>query len=197
MFELVVVICLIVLLYMIAEDRLNELPAAAERAGFYGVLAQVKTGMNIEMMSRISRGAAPGARELEGANPMDFLLEVPGRYRGEVESVDDPALRRASWYYDRSREELVYLVGEESIQDVTLTVAGVEVNAGVIRFRVVSAYGRENSDSLLAQAGERQGGLQALRDREVSGSWQGLLLLPVYPFEWEQRAETPVDISTG
>jgi type II secretory pathway pseudopilin PulG len=187
LFEVVVVVCLIVLLYLIAQQRLNEMPAAAERASFYGVLAQLKTGMNLAMLAAVSRGGLQQARGMEGANPMDLLLETPGNYRGELDVLQNPGnLRRASWYFERSSRNLVYLVGSASIEDVQVTVGGMSLNPGEVRFRVASAYGAENERALLAsESGERGG--------QASG-WQGLLLVPVYAFEWERRAGQPVDL---
>lgn len=181
---MVVVTCLIVMLYMVAEERLNELPAAAERASFQAVLAQLKAGVNLEMLASLSAGNFNRIAAMEGANPMDFLLETPGNYMGELDGrADHSTLRRSSWYYDRSAGELVYLVGDASVQDVQVVVGGTVVYPGELRLRITSASGNENNRSL--QGGGGQGA--------AGGSWQGLLLVPVYPFEWQARPVLPVE----
>ena len=172
---MVVVICSIVILYMVAEQRLNELPAAAERANFYAILEQVKTGMNLEMITRVASRDFSGINELVGTNPMQFLLDTPRNYRGEQEEVTDMNTTRRSWYFETSTGQLVYVVGGPSIEDVWVTIAGIPVNLGQIRFRLENVFEEEG----------RAGG---------KSSWQGLQLRPVRPYEWERRQETPVDL---
>ncbi|MFO7765732.1 MAG: hypothetical protein R6V33_04810, partial [Pelovirga sp.] len=49
--------------------------------------------------------------ELEGwtgGNPMVLLVEPPENYRGVIEQVD-LALKKGSWYFDKSRGILIYL----------------------------------------------------------------------------------------
>lgn len=181
LFEMVVVICSIVILYMVAEQRLNELPAAAERANFYAILEQIKTGMNFEMITHIANRDFRGLENLVGANPMDFMLDPPRNYRGEMDLVTDRNSTRRSWYFETSTGELVYVVGGNSIEDVEVTVATVPVNLGQIRFRIENVV-----DSRQEEAGSAS---------PVSrNAWQGLLLQPVRPYEWARRQETPIDL---
>ena len=175
LFEMVVVICSIVILYMVAEQRLNELPAAAERANFYAILEQVKTGMNLEMITRLSSRDTKGLSELAGTNPMQFLLDPPRNYRGELDEVTDRNSTRRSWYFETSTGELVYVVGGPSIEDVWVTIATIPVNLGQIRFRLENVF----EDTGPGNKGSR---------------WQALQLLPVRPYEWDRQQETPVEI---
>ena len=181
---MVVVICSIVILYMVAEQRLNELPAAAERANFYALLEQIKTGINFEMITHVASGNFSGLTQLEGANPMNFLLDKPRNYRGELELVTDRNTTRRSWYYETSTGELVYVVGGPSIEDVFVTIAGIPVNLGQIRFRMVNVIDGHVTGNDAGSAGN-------LPDRS---RWQGLQLVPVREFEWERREEVPVEI---
>ncbi|MDY6983375.1 MAG: hypothetical protein SV422_09815 [Pseudomonadota bacterium] len=165
LFEMVVTICSIVILYMVAEQRLNDLPAAAERANFHAVLQQIKAGVNFEMIKRLAEGRSDQMRQLEGTNPMNFLIETPSNYGGELVSVTDAVRRRNAWYYETSTGQLVYVVGGSSIDDVQVVVAGVPVRLGQIRFRITNVYGN--------------GG----------GDFQGLVLTPVNPYNWVRRLE--------
>ena len=177
---MVVVICSIVILYMVAEQRMNELPAAAERANFYALLEQVKTGINFEMITHVASGNYNGLNNLEGANPMDFLLDQPRNYRGELDQVTDRNTTRRSWYFETSTGELVYVVGGPSIADVFVTIGGIPVNLGQLRFKLVNVYEETDTGSAPGQIGRSR--------------WQGLQLVPTRQFEWERRAETPVEI---
>lgn len=180
LFEMVVVICSIVILYMVAEQRLNSLPAAAERASYFAVLDQIKIGVNFEMYTNIARGDIQKAMSLAGSNPMDLLLEAPRNYLGELNLVTDTNVdRRGSWYFESSTGELVYVVGGASIDDVWVTYGNTEVNFGQIRMKIENVYREIESDD------ERSGG---------NGKWEAVLLQPVRPFRWEQQPEEPVQI---
>lgn len=171
---MVVVICSIVILYMVAEERLNQIPAAAERANFYAVLEQIKTGVNFEMVNKLASGNALAIRSLEGTNPMKFLIEAPSNYRGELNLVTDAVDKRNSWYFETSTGELVYVVGGASIRDVVVTLSGVPVNLGQIRLKLENQFDEANA------AGERK--------------WQALTLAAVHEFTWERRPEQPIPV---
>jgi hypothetical protein len=176
LFEIVVSICAIVILYMVAEQRLNDLPAAAERASFHAVLEQIKTGVKMEMISRIAGGRLHEVQMLEGTNPMNFLLETPSNYGGELVTVTDAVRRRNAWYFETSTGQLVYVVGGSSIDDVVVSVAGVPVRMGQIRLRLASAYGSA-------------GGAPVAISVNAGGNWEGLMLVPVNEYAWDRRAE--------
>ncbi len=184
LFEMVVTICVIVIVYMVAVQRLNEIPAAAERAGFYGMLSQIRAAVQLEMVSKLTAGRQHELLQLEGANPMNFFLEQPGNYQGELEEVTDRNVERANWYFETSTGQLVYVVGGRSITDVHVTIGGIPVNYGQIRWRLTNVYANDSGAN--PGAAEDEG-----RNR---GSWQGLVLQEVYPFEWDRRPETPVNI---
>ena len=187
---MVVVICSIVILYMVAEERLNELPGAAERANFYAVMEQIKTGVSFEMVNKLAAGQAGEIRSLEGTNPMKFLIEAPNNYEGELARVTDAVERRNAWYFESTTGELVYVVGGASIEDVLVTIAGVSVNLGQIRFKLTNVYDEEEASSLSASSVPR--GLS--RDSGAK-KWQALLLQPVNEFVWERRPEQPIPLN--
>jgi hypothetical protein len=191
LFEMVVAICSIVILYMVAEERLNQLPGAAERANFYGVLQQVKAGVNFEMVSLLASGRTGEIRELEGRNPMDFLIEGPSNYRGELDVVTDAVERRNAWYFETSTGELVFVVGGASIDGVKVIVAGVPVSLGQIRFKLTNIYSDAEESGESAQR-RRTGGL---RGERVEGKWQALILAPVREFTWDRGPEEPIPVT--
>jgi hypothetical protein len=191
LFEMVVVICSIVILYMVAEQRLNQLPAAAERANFYAVLEQMKTGVNFEMVTRLASGRRDDIRSLEGSNPIDFLIEAPSNYRGELEHVTDTVEKRNSWYFETATGELVYVVGGSSIDDVKVTVGGVPVSLGQIRLKLTNVYDAPREPSDTSGSGRRD------RDSNEQGSWQALQLLPVRPYTWDRSPEQPIPVGGG
>lgn len=187
---MVVSIIVIVILYMVAEQRLNQLPAAAERANFYGVLEQIKTGVNFEMVNRLASGRHGEIRELEGSNPMLFLIEAPSNYRGELALVTDAVERRNAWYFESSTGELVYVVGGASIPDVWVTIGGTPVNLGQIRLKLANYYSNANDPVNASQAP-----VSGRAPEHAGGNWEGLVLAPVYNYTWERRPEQPVELN--
>lgn len=192
LFEMVVVICSIVILYMVAEQRLNELPGAAERANFHAVLEQIKTGVNFEMVTRLAAGRGGEIQGLEGSNPIDFLIEAPSNYRGELERVTDDVELRNSWYFETSTGELVYVVGGASIDDVKVIIGGIPVNLGQIRLKLTNLYDPvEGEDDATSGSGRQD------QNTRGTGNWQALILLPVREFTWERRPEQPIPVGEG
>jgi len=188
---MVVVICSIVILYMVAEERLNQLPAAAERANFYAVLEQMKTGVNFEMVTRLASGRGDEIRALEGSNPINFLIEAPSNYRGEMEQVTDAVEKRNSWYFETTSGELVYVVGGSSIEDVRVVTGGVPVNLGQIRLKLTNVYDQIRESSPAPGSAPRGQGTKG------SGNWQALMLLPVREYSWERSPEQPIPVGGG
>ncbi len=187
LFEMVVVICSIVILYMVAEERLNDLPAAAERANFYAVLEQIKTGVNFEMVTKLAAGRRSEIMDMEGANPMGYLIEAPSNYQGELAQVTDAVERRNAWYFETATGELVYVVGGSSIDDVLVTVAGAPVKFGQIRFKIRNVYSGE---------AERDDGSAGEEQHETEErTWEGLLLSPVREYTWERGPQGPVPLN--
>lgn len=191
LFEMVVVICAIVILYMVAEERLNELPGAAERANFYAVMEQIKTGVSFEMVNKLAAGGTGEIRALEGTNPMKLLIEGPSNYEGELARVTDAVERRNAWYFETDTGELVYVVGGASIPDVLVTIAGRPVNYGQIRFKIMNVYDEEEAPQPSASALSRDSSRQPAQIKK----WQALLLRPVNEFVWERRAEQPIPLN--
>lgn len=178
LFEMVVAICSIAILYMIAEQRINELPAAAERASFQGVLEQLKAGVTLAMVTGVADGRAGQRNGLAGSNPMHLMLETPSNYLGELPEVTDAVRRRNAWYFETATGQLVYVVGGGSIGDVLVQVAGRPVHLGQIRFRIEDLY--STGAGGVVPGSRLPSGANA--------SWQGVQLVPVYEFSWERPA---------
>lgn len=193
LFEMVVVICSIVILYMVAEQRLNEMPAAAERASFMAVLEQIKTGVNFEMVTRLAGGHGGEIRSLEGKNPMDFLIEPPSNYRGELDLVTDAVERRSSWYFETSTGQLVYVVGGASIQDVQVTLSGTIVHLGQIRLKLTNVYSASEEPEEAGRGSARGGSRNAPANN--SDNWEALVLAPVNEYLWDRRPEQPIPLN--
>ncbi len=110
--ELVVVIAIIITLVAVAINRLLPYIDEAERVAVLRVEGQLRSTLMMEAAQRIVRGQSASLSELEGANPVKFLLEPPKNYVGErlQREIEQSPTRR--WYYEQDRRRLVYRLGE-------------------------------------------------------------------------------------
>ena len=108
--ELVVVIAIISILVAVALDRLLPYLDEAERVAVLRVEGQLRSQLMMEAAERIVRGEAASLTELEGSNPVNFLLEPPKNYLGTVTETGDAPPRH--WIFDDNRRQLVYRLGE-------------------------------------------------------------------------------------
>lgn len=164
MFELMVYILVAAILFANILNRYRDYPMEAERANVLAVLSQLKVGVNLQMMNAIATGTWNEIDSFDGSNPMDLMLQTPSNYIGIFGEVDVSQLPRRVWYFDTTLGELVYLA--ENSDNLVLLQGAERIPSDQIRFRVKSVY------------------------REVQGSsrpeWQGLVLEPVLPYEWQR-----------
>lgn len=157
LFELVVYILVVAILFSFAFNRFREYPGEAERANFMAVREQIKTGVNLAMLSAISGGDWSEVRAMEGGNPMDLMLETPSNYVGELSPVASDNLPSRVWYFDRASGELVYRANDA--EDLYRLSDGERIPVDEIR-------------------------LEITRVEDGEGGFEGLSLRPVTPYEW-------------
>lgn len=182
LFELVVFIICVAIIYATAANRFAQFPAAAERANFMAIVAQIQAGINLQSMEFVINGGSSQAQYLDAANPMDFMLEAPSNYLGAYDAVDVGRLPRRSWYFDRATGELVYRVNAE--EGVYLVSGPIEVPTDEIRFHLSVEYsyedrnGREVSNAVFNESGGP--GNPSIRRR-----FRGILFEAVTPYRWD------------
>lgn len=163
LFEMIIYILAASILFSAAFNRYREFPGEAERANFLAITAQLNAAINLQMMNAIAGGNFNQLNGFNGVNPMDFMLSTPGNYVGAFGTIDESALPRRIWYFNQTTGELVYLANDAS--NLYLVQGGQRVPTGRISFRVQNVV---------------------MPRADGSSAWQGLLLAPVVPFEWQQ-----------
>ncbi len=181
LFELVVFIILVAIIYATAANRFADFPGQAERANFMAITTQLQTAVNLEMMIGLGTGRIRSAEKMDGVNPMDLMLQPPSNYIGVFDLIDRERIQRRVWYFDRSRQELVYLVNDTT--GVYLVSDGIDVPIDEIRFRIMVEYGEEDIRSgLPVEIAENDGSVVAPENRRTR--LRGVLLRPVFPYKW-------------
>lgn len=168
LFELIVYMLVSSILFAAAFNRYQAYPAEAERANFTAILGQLKTGVNIKMITAVASGSISERNALAGSNPMDLMLQTPANYLGALDNPDESTLPRRIWYFNNQAGELVYLA-DRSDNLYSLGQQG-RVPTSRISLHVVD---------IIDEA-------EGLRPR-----WQGVALEPVEPYEW---LSTPLEI---
>lgn len=163
MFELVVYLLSASILFAAALSRYQDFPGEAERANFTAVLAQLKTGVNLQMILALTSSKRSMLDELEGSNPMDLMLETPNNYVGALSAVDESQLPRRVWYFDTVNGELIYLA--DRAENLFLLTSQGRVPSERIRFQVRNIYHEAENEPR---------------------SWQGINIVPVEPYEWRR-----------
>jgi prepilin-type N-terminal cleavage/methylation domain-containing protein len=123
--ELVVVIALISTLVAVAITRLLPYIDEAERVAVLRVEGQLRSSLVMEAAQRIVRGQSTSLSELEGINPVKFLLDPPKNYVGERLKRDIEQAPTRRWYFEQDGQRLVYRLGkpfglpvhDESVED--------------------------------------------------------------------------------
>lgn len=110
LFELILVIVLVGLLFLIASWRLLPLRGDAEAAHVAATVGALRSALGLEVAERIVEDSLESAAELDRGNPMELLAQLPARYIGEVPSARGADIPAGSWYYDRSTRQLRYRV---------------------------------------------------------------------------------------
>lgn len=193
LFELVVYILVVAIVFSVAARRFQDFPGEAERANFLAINGQLKAAVNLQMMNAIARGEWQQLGPLENSNPMALMLETPSNYIGEFNLVDEASMPRRTWYFDSFNGQLVYLANDtrqlfSTLGDGTSTLSS-------IRFRIAMRYAGDAAQGPeglgidvatvtgLKDSLQRTGGA-ASQERQ----WQGLVLEPVTPYRWERTA---------
>ncbi len=108
--EMTLVVILVVVLYVIAMDRIMPLRGDAEAAATATIAGAARSAIGLEVAARILDSGLESVARLEGVNPMRLLSEAPDNYLGEMSGVDPANLPPGHWYFDLESRELVYLV---------------------------------------------------------------------------------------
>jgi type II secretory pathway pseudopilin PulG len=111
--ELIVVVCIIGVSAALLFERLRFYQEAAEKAAMEYTVGVLKSALQLQVAAMLVRGEERNIESLAGVNPIGWLVEPPPGYRGEFRAPQ-PAVPRGSWYFDATRNELVYVPNLDS-----------------------------------------------------------------------------------
>ncbi|HEX7642679.1 MAG TPA: prepilin-type N-terminal cleavage/methylation domain-containing protein [Burkholderiaceae bacterium] len=162
--ELAVVVVIVALLAGALLKRALYYQEQAERVSVEQTVGVLRSAMHMQMAYSLLHPTVSPMAKLAGANPMNWLAEVPGNYVGEYAAPKQGEIARGSWYFDTVDRTLVYL---PSYDDQLQTAPG---ENGKIRFRTRLStnnsvgYGQPNT--------------------ALDSTFEGVVLEPVKPYKW-------------
>ena len=110
--ELLVAISIIGIAAAVLLDRLLYYQEAAEKANMEYWGNVLKLGLQIRVGHLMAQNRVIDYLEVARENPMTWLdVPAPG-YRGEVVATANVHMPGGSWYYDRTRRELIYVAAQ-------------------------------------------------------------------------------------
>lgn len=110
LFEMVLVVLLIGVLVTIAVDRLLQLQIEAERISVRHVIGTLESAVYLQVAEMVVKQGLDSVRQLENANPMDYLQKLPNNYVGVKNSEAASQVPVLNWYFDSVDDVLVYKV---------------------------------------------------------------------------------------
>ncbi len=189
-FELILYLLISSIIFSISMRRFEQYPADAERANFLSIVGQLKAAVMLQMMDGIAGGKFDEMRALEKSNPMELMLETPSNYVGAFSLVDEVSMPRRTWYFDSYNGQLVYLASP-GLQIYSAEGDG-SATMSSIRFQVINKYSgatEQVQEGLGIDAGQVTGLSIAGAGGSAApgGKWEGLVLEPVTPYNWESQ----------
>lgn len=107
LWELMVVVALVVVLFVTALENLLPLRGEAEKAALLATIGSLRSATGLEASRRAIVGAE-ALRAMDGADPMAWLAAKPERYVGDVERSHD--VPRGGWGYLAGEGVLFYRI---------------------------------------------------------------------------------------
>jgi ABC-type multidrug transport system fused ATPase/permease subunit len=117
MFELLVVVMVLSVLYYTVIDRVMQYRAQYESAEVSWTIAAINTAKKTSIATETIYRAL-GKQDLlrqrpRSGNPIDFLAVPPRNYLGEMCDPDPRTVVRGGWYFDKCNQWLVYVFNSE------------------------------------------------------------------------------------
>ena len=182
LFEFVVFVLSVAIIYSYAVQRFSGYPGEAEKANFIAVRAQLQNSITLLTFSaQLNGGRDALVTTLEGGNPMSLMLRPPRNYLGEFEEYTLRDLPRRSWFFDKTRSELVYLIG--SGEGVTQLMGERSVPTQEIRLHIKAEYLLVEKSTGLPVAMVADSGRLVARDA-TELQFTGLVLTEIVPYRW-------------
>lgn len=111
LYELVIAILVISVLAAVLLTRLQYYQQYAEKTAMEVTVRNMRNGLRQQVADLMMQDKMDEAGKLLQQNPIAWLDKPPPNYLGELTAPLEDTLPSASWYFDLSSRELVYVPG--------------------------------------------------------------------------------------
>jgi len=108
--ELAVLVIVIAICVTWLLERLAYLEAVAEARSLDLSVQNIRTGIMVNVATRLLEGDNEGIASLSGANPVGTVIEPPPGYIGALRQANPAYIQPGQWYFDEEQESLVYRI---------------------------------------------------------------------------------------
>lgn len=109
LFEFCVVASLLAVLLTVLAQRLVFYQEQAERIAVETTVSNMRTGLYSMVAHLYMSNRGDEIAALAGRNPVIWLDRKPPNYQGEYDAPGPAEVIPGSWYFDRTRQHLVYI----------------------------------------------------------------------------------------
>lgn len=163
LFEQIVLLLLILVLFWITLIRVWELRHIAEQTHVETIIGSLRSTIGIEVSHRILRQGMDAVAAMENSNPIQYLAHPPPNYLGELGQPEAEEVEGYQWYFDRREKALVYRINHP--EQFSTSLPGV----ARIRLAIKLDYTDVNNNG---------------RFDSPTDHLQSIRLVPLEPFRW-------------
>ena len=110
--ELVIVVIIVAILATFSLDRLFWYQGQAEKSNMEYTATMIKSGLWMGAASLMMADRNAEIPALAQRNPINLLAQKPDNYLGEFDGTNIAGLKRGNWFYDTTKQQVVYIVGQ-------------------------------------------------------------------------------------
>ncbi|MDH2919170.1 MAG: prepilin-type N-terminal cleavage/methylation domain-containing protein [Sideroxydans sp.] len=110
LFELIVVVIVIGVLFVLFANRIISYQELAEKAAMETTVGNLQSALNLQFAQIQTRGQSSDVDMLLLDNPIKWLQKVPSNYAGEFYDASPRSVAPGRWLFDLKSRELIYVM---------------------------------------------------------------------------------------
>ena len=143
-FELMVVAMVFGVVAAIILDRVRYYQEFAEKTVMEMTVVNIRSGLRYRMAELALQSRTGEFSRLVQENPVRWLVRPPQHYLGELVDPQASEIQPGSWYYDKSRRQLVYRINQGRYFEAD------EESKKFIRYQVIAIAGQARTGAVVA-----------------------------------------------
>lgn len=110
LFELIVVICIMGVLFALFANRILSYQELAEKTAMEATAGNIQSALNLQFAQIQTRGHPSDVDMLLIDNPIKWMQKLPSNYAGEFYDASPRSVMPGHWLFDLKSRELIYVM---------------------------------------------------------------------------------------